>query len=278
MEPRKMAGGHWTLDDLPWEAFEASKVDPDLLKVVKAASLVEYNGRDYAAYLCGIFPDDPEFQKAAHGWAEEEVQHGRALARWAAMADPGFDFEAAFDRFAAEIQLPLDADKSVRGSRSGELVARCLVEVGTSSYYSALGEAAEEPLLKAICKCIAADELRHYKLFYTHLKRYLERERIGRLRRFWVAFARVKESEDDELAYAYYTANETDGPYDHERYCKAYMRRAYGFYRPKHIDLAVAMAFKAAGLNPQGRLARVLSRIAYRFVRLRWRRLELAGA
>ena len=64
-----MAARHWTLEDIPWDRFDPSKVDPDLLRLVKAASLVEYNGGDYAAYLCNVFPDDPKFQEAARLWA-----------------------------------------------------------------------------------------------------------------------------------------------------------------------------------------------------------------
>ena len=30
--------GHWTLDDIQWDRFDPAKVDPDLLKVAKAAS------------------------------------------------------------------------------------------------------------------------------------------------------------------------------------------------------------------------------------------------
>ena len=55
-----MTARHWTLDDIPWGEFDPEKVDPSLLKVVKAASMVEFNGRDYAAYLCNVFPDDRE--------------------------------------------------------------------------------------------------------------------------------------------------------------------------------------------------------------------------
>jgi len=55
----------------------------------------------------------------------------------------------------------------VRGSRSGELIARCVVETGTSSYYTAIADATDEPLLKTYAGHIASDELRHYKLFYT---------------------------------------------------------------------------------------------------------------
>ncbi len=198
-----MTGKRWSLDDIPWERFDPGKLDPELVKIVKAASMVEYNGGDYAAYLCNVFADDPDFQAAANTWAAEEVQHGAALGRWAEMADPGFDFPASFKRFTEGYSLPLDATASVRGSRAGELVARCVVEVGTSSYYSALAGASEEPVLAAICRRIAADEFRHYKLFYSHLKRYLEIERISKLRRILVALGRIGESDDDELAYAY---------------------------------------------------------------------------
>jgi len=41
----------WTLDDIAWDRFDRTKVDPELLRIVKAASLVEYNGADYAQYL-----------------------------------------------------------------------------------------------------------------------------------------------------------------------------------------------------------------------------------
>lgn len=268
---------HWTLDDIPWERFDATRVDPEILSVVKAASMVEANGGDYATYLCRVFHDDPAFQETAHEWAAEEVQHGMALARWAHMADPGFDFDEAFRRFTDGFKIPLDVDASVRGSRSGELVARCIVETGTSSYYAALMEATDEPVLKEICRNIAADELRHYKLFYDTMRVYLKRERIGPFRRLMTALGRIRESEDDELAYAYYAANEPAGAYDRKRYSNAYARRAFSFYRPHHVQRGIAMALKASGLKPNGRLNLVLTRLACRFLQVRSARLARAG-
>ncbi len=209
-------GDGWSLEDLPWNSFDPTRVDPDILRVVKAASMVESNGDDYATYLCNVFSDDAAFQAAARVWAQEEVQHGQALARWAALADPAFDYEAAFRRFKDGYSLPLDAASSVRGSRAGELVARCIVEVGTSSFYAALGEASEEPVFAEVCRRIAADELRHYRMFYKALKQYLERGKIGRLRRILVALGRIFESQDDELAYAHFAAN-ADAEETHER-------------------------------------------------------------
>jgi hypothetical protein len=246
-----MNAAHWETDDLPWDQFDAGKLDPGTLNVIKAAALVEYGGDKYAHYLCNVFSGDSPFQQAAKSWAVEEVRHGEVLGRYAELADPDFDVRSALARFEAGYGFDIEAPESVRGSRSGELIARCIVETGTSSYYTAIADATHEPLLKAICRRIAADELRHYKLFYSYLKQYLRRESLTRLDRVRIVLGRVRESEDDELAYAYYAANaQADAPYDRETYAGAYMARAYPFYRPEHVDRIVAMAFKVCGLRP----------------------------
>jgi hypothetical protein len=150
-------------------------------------------------------------------------------------------------------------------------------EVGTSSYYASIGATAEEPVLREICRNIAADELRHYKLFYSHLRRYLEHEGIGKWKRVAVALSRIGESEDDELAYAFYAANENrEKPYDRKANGRAYMKRAFACYRRPQVQRAVAMIFKAAGLNPQGRAANLAAHAAYGFIRLRGRMLKAA--
>ena len=266
----------WTLDDVPWQRFAPEKVDPGLLAAVKAAALVEHNGRDYETYLHHVFADDPEFRAAVSTWAQEEVRHGRALAAWAKRADPDFDFEARFRRFRDGYRLPLDATSSVRGSRSGELIARCVVEAGTSSFYTALSTASDEPVLKEICRLIAADEFRHYKLFYDTLGRYLKSERIGRARRLWVAVGRVLESEDDELSFAYYCGNDLAGPYRRKDCARAYERRVGRVYRPGHLARGVAMVLKAGGVRPQGWVGRNLSRLAW--YAFRWRSATPAAA
>jgi fatty acid desaturase len=272
---RQMAS--WTLDDIAWDGFDGARVEPELLRIVKAASLVEQNGADYARYLCGVFHDDPAFQALAQRWGVEERQHGQALGRWAMLADPLFDHAAAAARFTAGFRVDLGASASVRGSRAGELVARCIVETGTSSYYTALAEATQEPVLRQICQRIAADELRHYKLFYTHLKRYLASERLGRWGRLKVAAGRLAEAEDDELAYAYHAANDaSDAPYDRRRSTTAYGRRAYALYRRHHVERGMAMICKAVGLKPQGRLNSWLTRLAWWGLRRRAERLARA--
>ena len=130
---------HWRLEDVAWDAFDPAQVDPSIVPLVKAAAMVERNGVDYAIYLGRVFVDDPDFRRASDNWAVEEVQHGDALGRWAMLADPGWDFEAAFERYRDGYKLPLDADAIApriphrgadRALHGGD---------GTSSYYTALG-------------------------------------------------------------------------------------------------------------------------------------------
>jgi rubrerythrin len=274
-----MSSSHWKVADLPWDRFESGAIDPETLKVVKAAALVEYGGGKYGHYLCNVFADDPRFQQAARNWAREEVQHGEALGRYAELVDPTFSLREAYKRFEAGYGFDIEAVASVRGSRSGELIARCIVETGTSSYYTAIADATEEPLLKAICRHIAADELRHYQLFYTHLRRYLTREELGRFARSRIVLGRMRESEDDELAYAYYAANAPDDAiYRREEYARAYMIRAYRFYRPAHMDRIVAMAFEVCGLRPHSIWHGMASRAAWWAVNRRVRSAAKAAA
>ncbi len=265
--------GRWALDDIPWDRFDRTQLDPEIVRIVKAAALVEYNGGAYAHHLCRVFADDSTFQASALRWGEEEIQHGRALGRWAELADPDFDFAAAFARFKQGFRIDFERARSRRGSRVGEMVARCIVETATSSYYSALRDAVHEPVLKEICHNIAADEVRHYKLFYRTLIRYLEYERIGLWRRLWVAFGRLAESEDDELAYAYYAANESSEPYDRRRCARAHARRAFAVYREPHVVRGVRMIFRAVGLGANSRLSRAAARLAWAALRRRGARL-----
>ncbi len=270
---------HWRIEDIAWDRFDPDVVDPALVPLVKAAAMVERNGRDYAVYLGGVFRDDPDFRQAADHWAEEEVQHGDALAKWATLADPAWDFGAAFDRYRTGYSVKTDADASIRGSRTGELIARCMVETGTSSYYTALAEAASEPVLRQVCKLIAADEYRHFKLFYDHMKRYLGREHIGVIKRLRIAAGRITESEDDELAYAYYCGSEAESvPYEHERCIAGYMGRAIGYYRYPHIQRGMGMILKSVGLPPRGRLSDGAARLAWTLLQRRQRKFTRAQA
>ena len=266
----------WTLDDIDWSSFEASKIGPDILSAVKAASLVEFNAPDYVTYLKRIYSETrPDAIADIERWGREEIQHGQALGRWAEMADRSFSLDDAFTRFRAGYKPEHfeKGDGSVRGSRRGEMIARCVVESGTSSYYSALRDATDEPVLKEIAGRIAADEFRHYKLFYDILTSETEPD-LPLWRKIYVAVSRINESDDDELSYAYYCAkvpsDKTDEiPYVRKEFAKACHAKAMALYRRHHIDKLVRMVAKPAGLNPSGRLSSFACAALWRVLSLR---------
>lgn len=261
----------WTMDDIHWSLFDPSQVEPKLLAAIKAAALVEYNAPDYVSYLKRVFADaGPATLAAIEQWGREEAQHGRALGRWAETADPSFKLEEAFARFRKGYTPAHFAEGtgSIRGSRRGEMIARCVVESGTSSYYTAIRDATEEPVLKEIAGRIAADEYRHYKLFYDTLHAQAEPE-LSLWKKLWIALGRVRESDDDELAYSYYCANvlpqdEAANPYDRKRYSKLAGQASMSIYHRRHIQKLVQMVIKAVGANPHGWLASTAEALLWR--------------
>jgi hypothetical protein len=269
----------WTMDDVHWSLFDQQKVEPTLLAAIKAAALVEYNAPDYVVYLKRIFADSSAATLASiEQWGQEESQHGLALGRWAELADPDFKLEEAFVRFRKGYtpnHFAVHEADSVRGSRRGEMIARCVVESCTSSYYSAIRDATEEPVLKEIAGRIAADEYRHYKLFYDTLNAQTEPD-IGFWKRLMIAVGRVRESDDDELAYAYYCANvppekEAMTPYKRKKYSRLSANASMAVYHRKHIQKLVQMVVKVVGANPHGWLANLAGALL-------WHRLQARSA
>jgi len=270
----------WSLDDIDWGGFEGGAVDADLLAVVKTAALVEANAADYVAYLGDVFRGDEAFLAAIQTWGREEEQHGAALGRWAELAEPGFDFAGALAAFRANYRVPQNVTQSIRGSRAGELVARQVVETGTSSFYSAIRDATDEPVLKAIAGRIAADEFAHYRLFQIHFARYHAAEPLPLPTRLHVAATRFAEAEDDELGQAWFAANvlphDPGANYAAHDYPHEYWRRAVQLYRRPHIDNAVRMMLRAVALRPNGALFRLTAAAIWRLTQ--WRAASLAKA
>jgi rubrerythrin len=267
----------WTLDDVQWDRFDASKIEPWLVTAIKAAALVEFNAPDYVSYLKRVFTD-AKTQALIEQWGKEETQHGRALGRWAEIADPAFNLQETFARFRAGYHPPHFAEDStnavsIRGSRRGEMISRCVVESGTSSYYSAIRDATEEPVLKEIAGRIAADEYRHYKLFFEIMNAQQEKE-LPFWKKLIVAVGRINESDDDELAYAFYCADVPNGaeasmPYVRAQCAKESYKTLLRIYRRHHVQRLTQMVSKAVGADPQGRLTKAAGGLLWRMLRVR---------
>jgi len=150
------------------------------------------------------------------------------------------------------------------------MIARCVVESGTASLYTALRDASDEPVLKEIAARIAGDEFRHYRMFYEIGRHDVEPD-LPRWRKFWIAISRVNESGDDELACAYYCANvpadqTAQRPYRRRHYARLYQDTIMRFFRRHHVEKLVKMTVMPAGIDPSGRLVGLAGGLIWRLL------------
>ncbi len=105
----------------------------------------------------------------------------------------------------------------------------------------------------------------------------MAQENPGLLARLKIALGRIRESEDDELAFAFYVANAPEGAvYDRPTYTTTYMARAYPLYQPDHVERMVAMVFRACGFTLSTFTRRLIKRIAHELMQVKLRRAQNA--
>jgi hypothetical protein len=176
-------GSQWTLESVPLASVDTALAAgrEDLFYLVTAASFVESGAELYTANLVTFFDDDAEVTEwLRRRWQVEELGHGRVLREYVRHVWPSFDWDAAYAAFLADYSSVCTADE-LENSHSLELVARCVVETGTATFYRALAALAGEPVLAGIASRISAQEVDHYKHFYAYFRGYREREPTGRL-------------------------------------------------------------------------------------------------
>jgi len=172
----------WRLEELDFSALDATKVQArdDIFLLVCSASFVESGADLYAQNLVDYFVGDAEVGAwlDAH-WMAEELQHGLALKAYVQQVWPDFDWDGAYADFLAEYSKLCTTDE-LEPTRGQEMVARCIVEMGTTTYYQALHAVSDEPVLRDLCWRIRTDEVQHYKHFYHNFLSYREREHLSR--------------------------------------------------------------------------------------------------
>ncbi len=177
-----MSSTHWSLADLALSRIDTGLVrDHDaLFLLVCSASFIESGSDTYTRNLIEHFDDDPAVASWLRDhWEPEELQHGAALKAYVRQVWPGFDWETAYAGFFEEYARLCTMDE-LEPTRGQEMVARCIVEMGTTTYYQALYEACDEPVLRDLFWRIRCDEVRHYKNFYSFFLKYREIEGLHR--------------------------------------------------------------------------------------------------
>jgi hypothetical protein len=250
---------HWSVDTIDWAAIRcdlAGSASDMLFYLVAASSFLEATTERYTANLVAQFRGDDEIT----GWLEqywlpEELQHGRVLRRYVEAVWPSFPWDRVYDAFLTEFAAHCCSDE-LEPTRCREMASRCVVEMGTASYYTTLSRISPEPALALVARHIAEDEIRHYKHFLRYFRRYRETERTGRLA---VARAlsnrlRMIASQDSAIAMKYvHHARHPGAPFNRRVYKQ--LRRSSLQLIGQHFPhrMCVEMLLAPLGLPPRAR-------------------------
>ncbi len=196
------AGPRWQLTQIDFARIDVDDVRArdDLFLLVCSASFVESGTDTYTRNLVTYFAQDAEFGAwLQQRWEPEELQHGRALRAYFERVWPEYDWQRAYDGFFDEYARLCVVD-ALEPTRGQELVARCIVETGTTTYYQALADLCGEPVLAELASRIRNDEVGHYKQFYRQFLKYRDREGLRRAHvaaAIWRRVAELRRSDAD---------------------------------------------------------------------------------
>jgi hypothetical protein len=253
-------GPRWKIADLDLRQIEHESVRDDWFTyyLVAGASFIETAADLYTSNLVLHFPDPRAREWLSKHWQPEELQHGLALRAYTEAAWPGLDWQEGYAGFFDEYSR-LCTMEQLEGSRALEMAARCMVETGTATFYTALHACAREPVLKQLAGLIRRDEVRHYNHFRSFYQAYQAEERVGRLSVLRALHKRFAEAEQEDAYIGFKHAWRILHPGQpfREGHFAEFMRQVRERLRPHYPHrMAVQMVLQPLDLN------RALQRIA----------------
>jgi len=267
---------HWRLSDIAYDQIDATLVRDDLFlfQTLASASYVEILSEMYSANLVEHFDGRSDVTGwLRDSWQHEEVQHGVSLKAYVQAVWPDFDWQAGFEGFQREYSACCTVEQ-LEPRRALELVARCVIETGTATFYRALHDYTREPVLRQLLDNIKSDEVAHY----AHFRRYYEQSNVDErhgvfavLATIWRRMREVR-GEDAYIAYKHVWSARHPGQTFSERewgdYNRTVRRLARNYYP---FGMAVTMLLKPVPL------AEPLKRLLTAPLRLLLSRLASAG-
>lgn len=204
----------WNLDDIRFETIDVNAVRADefLFTTLASASFVEILAQTYSANLIQHFNGNTEITDwlATH-WRPEETQHGEALKAYVQVVWPEFDWEAGHARFRADYATCCTVEQ-LEPHLALELVARCVVETGTSTFYRAMSDYVHEPVLRDLIDRIKTDEAAHYSFFRRHFVELNASERHTTWQIIATIWRRIRDVRGEDAYIAFKHVQATRNP------------------------------------------------------------------
>ena len=172
----------WLMTDIPWNEIDHSKVNDELIELVKTIAFGELTTYSATRSFMEMFADDIDFTQWLAVWLYEETKHPHALIKWLHMV--GAEVEGRFLMQGREI-TPMTP------SRVEMLSFNVISEIVAGNTYAQTVELVDEPVLKQIAHHLAKDEMRHSVGFENYCRLCIQNaadpdlERITCLRAAW---------------------------------------------------------------------------------------------
>lgn len=271
-ETHRAAGSaHWRVEDLDFSRIDRQAIEhsEDMFFLLMSASFIETGSDTYATNLAEHYAAYPEISAwLKDHWEAEELQHGRALRAYVEAVWPRFPWQQAYDSFFGEYSKLCTVEELYPDQRL-EMVARCVVETGTTAYYHTLRELSDEPVLTELLGHIRNDEVSHYKHFLKYFKELQQEAPVGRARIAGALYGRLKElrESDSDVALRHVWAHKGDYFADSATRFEDMAQRIYELVsRRLPADLAVRMLLKPMLLPPrvEGLVRTPISKLATR--------------
>ncbi|MRJ03271.1 MAG: ferritin-like domain-containing protein, partial [Epsilonproteobacteria bacterium] len=136
----------WNYRELDYNRIAGERVEDNrfLFTLVTIASFIEITSDVYRRNLTLFYREFPQIVNwLEERWEAEELQHGEALKSYVERVWDQFDWEEGYRRFR-EYYLPLCKVENLQPSPEREMLARMVVETGTSTFYKGLSSYAKE--------------------------------------------------------------------------------------------------------------------------------------
>ena len=258
---------------IPWHAIDHQAVvdEEELFYLITTASFIKSATELYVHDIVRCLAADVEAADwIEQHWLQEELQHGRALARYVQTVWPQFDWTSVYEYFYKEFATTF-RDEALASSGSLEMVSCCVVEMANAGYYAALSGMTREPILRLLARRIGEDEVRQYQNFYRYFSRYRQLEKTSRVQVLRTIWQRLKFLYDGDSVIAMkhvYGACHPDEPYKwhtFQQMQKRCRRRAARFF-PRKMCAEMVQKPLGLGLRFQHVTVPILGRMAQRFV------------
>jgi len=236
--------------DIDYTSIDVAKVKENrfLFHLLTIASFIEIASETYAQNLSEYYHENPDAVTwLKDTWEKEEVQHGKALKAYVAYVWPEFPWKKAYDRFL-QLYLPLCRVDAFQPTQGREMIARMIIETGTSTMYRSFesyAKSLDEPVFARLSHLIYKDEVNHYSYFNRYFNYYNKNEHSGRREILKVIVQRLKEAGNEDIEIGFRSTYETEhhGLYEASAYeaFRKDLKRMAQIYYPYSMAIKMIM-------------------------------------